>query len=97
MLEEVEQNGQGVGVVCKMDFFERDSFHGMGEIGYIGTINKNQYYIGNQINGIQQTLIPPFLAEAEGEDGKQDEEAVGPEHRHGVEHKGAFGNAQGFC
>ena len=76
-----------------MSLFKGNPLHGVGKIGHIGTINDNQCNVGNQINRIQDALIPTLFAETEGEDGEQNEEAVGPKYRHGVEHQGTFGNA----
>ena len=41
-------------------------------------------------------MVPSFFADAEGQDGKQDEKAVGPEQRHGVVDERAFGDVPCF-
>ena len=80
-----------------MGVLEGEAFHRMGEVDDIGAVEQDEGDIGDQEDDAECDLVPSVFAEAEGEDGKQDEEAVGPKHRHGVEHKGTFGNAQGFC
>ena len=52
MFDEVENEGQAVGIIRKMDLFGGDAFHSVGEIGDVSTVEDNHYNVGNQINGI---------------------------------------------
>ena len=79
-----------------MGVFKGETFHRVGEIDHIGTINNNKGNIGNQENGIQDTLIPSVFAKAKGQDGEQDEKAVGPKYRHGVETESSFNYSPAF-
>lgn len=69
----------------------------MGKIDHICSVEEdNQYGVGNQVDGIKNALIPSLFAKSEGEDGKQDEEAVGPKDGHRIEKETTFGNLPSF-
>ena len=95
-LQEVDKKGNVVAVAGEMGLFEGDAFHRMCEIHHIRPVEDNHRCVGNQENGIEDALIPSFFTDAEGQDGQQDEKAVGPKQRHDVVDERAFGNVPSF-
>ena len=97
MLQEIDEDGDIVAVAGEMGFFEGEAFHRMRKVNHIRAVEDNHRCVGNQEDSIKDALVPSFFTDAEGQDGKQDEKAVGPKQRHNVIDERAFGDVPSFC
>ena len=73
-----------------MGVLEGEAFHRMGEVDDISAVEQDEGDIGNQEDGAEHDLVPFVFTEAEGEDGKKDEQAISPKDGHGVEKQAPF-------